>query len=131
MELARYDQKLPVTTEELHQFVLIGKEQLNAHKAKIRAIEKISSAYAAKDAALSDAQDLADVLLDAEGKLGQMLTVIEPKPVIESSEDGTINKAPLRGREKTLPTGITKKDSHFAQPVFGSDPRGVNGCLSR
>ena len=35
----------------------------------------------------------------------------------ESSKDGTFIKSPLRGREKTLPPNVTKKESHNAQTV--------------
>ncbi len=115
----------PSTIEELHAFIIVGKERLNAHKAKIRAIEKIGSAYAAKEAALSDAQDLGELLLDAEGKLGEMLAAIEPKYSIGYSE-GT-NGLPAGAsprREPSLPPGITKKESHQAQTI-ASHPEAV------
>ena len=66
------------------------------------------SAYAAKEAALSDAQDLGEVLLDAEVKLGE----IERKPIPDGSSKGTFG-----GSEKTLPPTITKKESHQAQTI--------------
>ncbi len=64
-------------------------------------------AFAAKEAALTDAQGLADVLLDAESKLGGMLS---EKPLAErraSSARGTC----------TLPPDIDKKQSHYAQTL--------------
>ena len=45
---------LPATIEGLHNYILIGKEKLKAHKAKIRAIDKIPEAHTAKKAALQD-----------------------------------------------------------------------------
>lgn len=101
---------LPSTIEELHAFIIVGKEKLNAHKAMIRAIKKIGSAYAAKEAALSDAQDLAELLLDAESKLGEMLAAIEPKYVKKA--DTSFN-----GSFRSLPEGITHKESHQAQTI--------------
>lgn len=98
-------ERLPVEIDALHDFILVGKEKLNAHKAKIRAIEKIDSAHIAKDAALYDAQDLADVLLDAETKLGEMLADIPNKKA--SSGKGT----------RSLPESITKKESHYSQTI--------------
>jgi len=102
--------RLPVEIDALHDFILVGKEKLNAHKAKIRAIEKIDSAHIAKDAALYDAQDLADLLLDAEGKLGEMLAAIpkQGKTIEYGSSGGTI---------PTLPSTITKKESHYSQTI--------------
>jgi len=104
-QLIKTERQLPATIEELHQFILIGKERLNAHRAKIRAIDKLQIAHVAKEAALNDAQDLADILLDAESKMGEMLESIPDKKA--SSGAGT----------RSLPSDITKKESHFAQMV--------------
>jgi len=106
-----YKENLPTTAEDLQKFILIGKESLKAQKAKIRAIEKANMALAAKEAALLDTQDIADILLDAEVKLGEMLEAIEPKYV------GSIPGTHVPKQEKTLPSGITKKQSHEAQEL--------------
>lgn len=103
--------KSPDKVNELHKFILIGKEMLKAHKAKIKAIEKIKSAKAAREAALVDTQDIADILLDAEVKLGKILEAIKLKPT-ETSRRGRFG-----GSEKTLPADITHKDSHYAQEM--------------
>jgi len=60
-----------------------------------------------------DTQDITDILLDAEVKLGEMLEKLEPN--IESSGRGTIEK------KRSLPEGITKKQSHEAQEIAGHD----------
>ena len=52
---------------------------------------------------------LAGALLDAEAKMGELLKEI--KPNIESSGRGTIVK------KKSLPEGISKKQSHFFQTL--------------
>jgi len=103
---------LPATVEELHSFILIGKERLNAQKAKIRAIEKVDMASAAKEAALIDAQDMGEILLDAEAKFGEMLSLIKPKRKKESSSRAT--------SLPSLPKGVTKKESHQAQVIAKS-----------
>ena len=115
MDLTISRNNLPQTVEDLHRFIIIGKERLNAHKAKIRAIEKIETAHSAKAAALTDAQDVADILLDAEAKLGEMLAAIEPKYIQVSSMTGT-NLKPV-AKQKSLPPEITKKESHVAQTI--------------
>jgi phage N-6-adenine-methyltransferase len=96
---------LPVTVDELNQFIIIGKERLNAQKAKIRAIDKTNMALQAKEAALADAQDMADILLDAEVKLGEILEAIPGK------------KASSGGGTRSLPDDISKKASHQAQTL--------------
>ena len=94
---------LPVTVDKLNQFIIVGKERLNAQKAKIRAIDKTEMAVEAKEAALADAQDMADILLDAEVKLGEILEAIPSN--IESSGYGRIEKKP------SLPPDISHKAS--------------------
>jgi len=111
-DLIKSTEHLPTTFEDLHKFILIGKEALKAQKAKIRAIEKAGMAAAAMEAARQDTQDIADILLDAEVKLGEMLEKIEPIPKPDGSGKGTFG-----GREKTLPLGITKKQSHQARQL--------------
>ena len=79
MDITQRQQTLPATIEELHEFILIGRERLQAHKAKLRAIDRIPRAHAAKEAALKDAQDVAGIVIDAQAKLGEMLADLSPK----------------------------------------------------
>lgn len=61
-----------------------------------------------KKAALQDAQDMAEALLEAEAKLGEILVPLEKhkgKKKEYGSSGGTI---------PTLPSGITKKESRKA-----------------
>ena len=107
MELTHFNKaQLPATAEKLNQFIIIGKERLNAQKAKIRAIEKTGMAIEAKEAALEDAQDMAGILLDAEVKLGGILASRTQE--VRSSQGGT---------SKPLPNEISKKASHKAQTL--------------
>jgi len=62
-----------------------------------------------KEAALSDAQDLAEILLDAECRLGEMLAPIPPK----RDKQGSTQRTSL----PSLPDGIDKKQSHEAQQL--------------
>ena len=101
--------QLPIKTEDLFKFILVGKEKLRAQQAKIRAIDKVGMAHAAKEAALTDAQDIADILLDAEAKLGEMLESVPKK----REKQGSSQRTSL----PSLPSGITKKDSHYAQEL--------------
>lgn len=101
---------LPFKPEGLHKFILVGKEVLKAHKAKIRAIERIYESYTVKRVALKDAQDIADALLEAEKKFGEILARIPKQP--EPSTNGRFG-----GSKPILPSGITHKESHKAQVI--------------
>ena len=104
--LVKKKYQLPVKPDELHKWILIGRVKLNSQIQAIKAITKIEDGFAAKEAALSDTQDLAEGLLYAEARLGEIL---ESNPSIIGRIGG--------GREKTLPNGITYKDSHIAQEL--------------
>lgn len=105
--ITKSENNLPATLEELNTFILIGKQRLIAQKAKIKAIEQANLAVEAKEAALSDAQDMAEILLDAEVRLGEILEKMEPKHPIGFAE----------GNRKSLPPDISKKQSHQAQTL--------------
>ena len=77
-ELQTQNYNLPTTIEDLSKFVLIGREQLNAVRAAIRAIDKVGLATEVREQKLQEAQDLADAVLDAEVRIGE-LTAELPK----------------------------------------------------
>jgi len=85
-------------------------KEKEADKAKIRAINKVSDSYAAKEAALSDGQDMAEALLEAETRLGVLLEGIDKK----QSYEGLTSTG---GRKPILPQGISHKESHQAQTI--------------
>jgi len=115
--LEQFHSNPPTTIEDFHQFVLIGKEELEIHKGKIMSMENTGEVRAAKEAAVEDAQGIAECVLLAEAKLGELLMNIKRQyvsPTVGSPKgtDGNIPK-----QLKTLPSGITKKDSHIAQQI--------------
>jgi len=113
-DLIKSTEHLLTTFEDLQKFILIGKEALKAQKAKIRAIEKAEMAATALEAARQDTQDIADILLDAEVKLGEMLEKIDKSA---SQLKGPQSGSQRGTAEKSLPSGITKKQSHEAQEI--------------
>ena len=106
--LTKRKPQVPARLEDIQRFILVGREALKAHMAKIRALDKIGEAYAAKEAALTDAQSLSEALIEAEARLGEILAKIEKKGN-ELASTG--------GRKATLPEGINWKQSHQAQTI--------------
>lgn len=107
-QLVKRISNLPVKPKDLAEFILIGKKALIAQKAKLEAIQILEKGFAAKEAALSDTQDLAEVLLYAEAKLGELI----PQPKQGKKEYGSSG-----GTIPTLPEGVNKKQSHYAQQL--------------
>ena len=105
--LVKNKENLPVKMEDLQRFIIIGKEALNAQKAKIRAIKKTDDASDAYHAALSDGQDVAEIVIDAEVKLGEILAGIDKRKSYTGFQE----------RNPVLPPGIDKKTSHQAQVI--------------
>lgn len=65
--------QLPDTLPELSKFVLVGREKLNAVRAEIRAIDKVGLAQEVRAQKLHEAQDIADAVLDAEVRIGELM----------------------------------------------------------
>ena len=76
-ELSTTAKQLPDNLEDLSKFVLIGREKLNAVRAEIRAIDKVGLAKEVHDQKLAEAQEIAEAVLDAEVKLGELTKDME------------------------------------------------------
>ena len=100
MNLIKRNNYLPENIKELTKFVLIGREKLTAVKAQIRAIDKLELATGVREQKRDEAQMLAGALLDAETKLGDMLSDGYSSRTIGGKEGGS---------KKSLPVGITKQ----------------------
>jgi len=120
MELTKQQTYLPSTIEELNQFILIGKERLKAHQAKIRAIDKVGLAETARRAALQDGQDAGIAVIHAEAKLGELIRNIDMKGSYTGFSE----------RKTVLPPGISYKTSHQAQTI-ADNPRSVETAISQ
>jgi len=73
-------QQLPDTLGDLSKFVLIGREKLKAVRAEIRAIEKVGLAKEVHEQKLHEAQEIAEAVLDAEIRIGELTEKI-PKAI--------------------------------------------------
>lgn len=85
--------KLPATLDDLSKFVLIGREKLVAVRAEIRAIEKVGLAQEVRKQKLKEAQDIADTVLDAEVRIGELMEKV-PK--------ATPNNNPFHENDSTV-----------------------------
>ena len=77
-EIVTNTANLPANIEDLSKFVLVGREKLTAVRAEIRAIQKVGLAKEVHEQKLREAQDIADAVLDAEVRIGE-LTRAMPK----------------------------------------------------
>ena len=75
-ELATQTMQLPDNLQDLAKFVLIGREKLNAVRASIRAIDKVGLAQEVREQKLHEAQDIADAVLDAEARIGELMAKV-------------------------------------------------------
>jgi N6-adenosine-specific RNA methylase IME4 len=75
MELINYDKpNLPVALDDLAKFVLVGREKLTMVRAGIRAMDKLDVAEGVRKQKKEEAQMLAEALLDAEVRIGEILS---------------------------------------------------------
>jgi ParB family chromosome partitioning protein len=121
-EVAKYKEQLPANIGELKEFILIGKEKLKLHKAKINAINNSNMADEVYNIALNDGQDAGIAVIFAEVKLGELLK--ENKPKFSRDNLGKIKA------EETLPPDIDKKFSHEAQ-TLAKNPDKVEESIAK
>lgn len=74
--LTEVQSNLPNNLEDLSKFVLVGREKLTAVRAEIRAIDKVQLAEEVREQKKEEAQMLAEALLDAEVRIGDLLKQI-------------------------------------------------------
>ena len=113
--IIQFEKNLPENIKDLAKFVLIGREQLTAVRAKIRAIDKLDLAKDVREQKKSEAHDMASALLDAEVKLGDMIKKL-PK---ESGKRTDLQPGSI-GVTRLQEIGISKKQSHFFQKRSGN-----------
>ena len=72
----REEPQLPDTIEDLTQFVLVGKANLNAYLLKLQTVNRLSVAQEIRDQTLREAQEISTALIAAEQKIGELLLSI-------------------------------------------------------
>lgn len=79
-ELSFVNEHLPANLEDLSRFVLIGREKLVAVRAEIRAIDKVGLAQEVREQKLAEAQEIAETVLDAEVRIGELMKQVPKEP---------------------------------------------------
>lgn len=126
-EVILSNNNLPSNIEDLSKFALIGREKLAAVRAEIRAIDKVGMAKEVREQKLAEAQQIADVVLDAEVKIGELMLKV-PKASggnhgnqytggkidsgVEFGNDETKKKA-----DEIIAAGITQKQAERFQTL--------------
>ena len=107
-ELQTAFKQLPDTLDDLAKFTLIGREKLNAVRAEIRAIEKVGLAKEVHEQKLQEAQEIAEAVLDAEAKIGELTSRMETAKGFASAikDSGVPNVTKQKQLEQI---GITEK----------------------
>lgn len=98
--------QLPDTIEDLSKFVLVGREKLNAVRAEIRAIQAVGLAKEVHEQKLAEAQEIAEAVLDAETKLGELTSKMEKATNQYSAKDNGVHSTKSEQLEQI---GITEK----------------------
>jgi hypothetical protein len=98
--------QLPDTIEDLTQFVLVGKSKLNAYMLKLRTVNRLTTAQEIRNQTLEETQELANALIAAEQRIGELLLAI-PKA------SGATNFS--RDEEKLKTKGETIKEMGYGK----------------
>ena len=79
-EIQVLNSQLPTAVEDLAKYVMVGRERLVALQAELRAIDKVGMVDEIRQQKLLEAQDLADEVLLAEIRLGELISEIPEHP---------------------------------------------------
>ena len=95
----------------MSRFVLIGREKLNAVRAEIRAIEKVGLAQEVHQQKLLEAQEIAEAVLDAEMRIGELTAQIPKSTGGQPFHKSTIRTDAKSTKSETLKEIGIKKDA--------------------
>ena len=99
-EISVVNTTLPANIEDLSKFVLVGREQLVAVRAAIRAIDKVGVAQEVRKQKLKEGQEIAEAVLDAEVRIGELMREV-PK-----AQGKRTDKQPLPTDGQKLKTDV-------------------------
>jgi len=111
MDIITQASNLPSEIEDLTRFVLVGREKLVSVRAEIRAIDKLGLGKEVRQQKLDEGQMIADALLDAEVRLGELIAAMPKsvggRPSSETMDNGVDS---FRTKKAALETiGLSQK----------------------
>lgn len=130
-ELSNYNQQLPETLEDLSKFVLINEERIQALRAEIRAIKKVSLAKEVYEQKLAEAQEIGQVTVEAAQKMGELLLQIQKQSGNQytNASSSNIEKAKTK-TEITSEMGMSKDQvSQYQQ--MAQNPEAVQAAIQK
>ena len=74
--IAMDTRNLPQTMKDMHEFIIMTQEKLNVYRSALKAMNRIGMTARAREEALKAAQETAEMLLDAEAKVGEIMLAV-------------------------------------------------------
>lgn len=122
MELTKSTIQLPSTIPELTKFALVGRDKLKAVRAEIHAIEKVGLAQGVREQKLQEAQEIAEVVTDAEVRIGELLKQI-PKAG-NGKLDSKRGEIPKSKMQVVKENGLSQRQAEHFQ-IMADNPDSV------
>ncbi len=127
-DLSKQSIQLPSNLEDLSKFVLVGRERLTAVRAEIRAIQKVGLAKEVHEQKLAEAQDIAEAVLDAEAKIGELTKAIPTAQGARTDIEHTDTAVPKSKHLEDI--GITEKQKQRFESL-ASHPQAVEAAKTQ
>lgn len=129
--------QLPDTITDLAKFVLVGRDKLQAVKAEIHAINKVGLAKEVYQQKLNEAQEIAEVVTDAECRMGELLKAV-PKATKGTGSNQYERKAEISPQvdfskpksQVIKESGITQRQAEHFQ-YMASHPESVEKAKAK
>ncbi|HOD36810.1 MAG TPA: hypothetical protein PLR20_05770 [Syntrophales bacterium] len=109
-KLVKAQKLLPGKLDDLVPLSFIGQAAVSYYRAKVKAMDKLGMAEEQRKATLKDGQDAGELLLDIEGRIGELL------PSRDKAMTGR-KGVPKGTPSKVLPEGIDHKRAHQARAI--------------
>lgn len=121
-DLTTVTSQLPAAPEDLAKFILVGRQKLVSVRAEIKAIDKLQLAQGVRDQKRDEARMLAEALLDAEVRIGELFRQMQ-KASYDRGNQYTGGKVTPEKLSQTAKTdsikglGFNKKQVHQFQQL--------------
>lgn len=118
MDVISAKNTIPSTIKDLSKFILIGRERLISVRAEIRAIDKLGLARDVREQKLAEAQAIAEAVLDAEVRIGELFAELPKNKVGRPSQiiDSTVDNFPMKS-EVIREAGFSQKQAERFQTM--------------